>query len=382
MGVTEILPPFGTMSLSWAAARPGNWIYHCHYATHLSKLVELDTENGELDAGMLDHHMSDRPHQMFGLVMGINIAPKGPNLASTETPRALRIVLRERANVYGSQAGMSYVLDGTPEAGDSTALPVPGPLLLLERNKRVAVTLVNTSQEPAAVHWHGIELESYPDGVPGWSGSGKSILPSIAPGDSLTVRWTPPRAGSFMYHTHFNEAMQMGSGLYGPIIVLEPGERFDPVTDKILFFGTAGTATNPVFGPFPNFVMNGKTQPEAMDLKAGTRYRLRLFNLAGDSPLQVSLSAGDAPIDWRPVAKDGYPLPPSQSAPRAAVLVFEPGEIYDFEYTPATAQELTLRFGLVPPTPAPPPAQAAGPPPPSDAPPPSGSPPGPTRRPR
>ena len=72
-----------------------------------------------------------------------------------------------------------------------------------------------------------------------------------------------------------------------------------------------------------------------MNLKAGTRYRLRLFNLAGDSPLQVSLSAGDAPINWRPVAKDGYPLPPSQSAPRAAVLVFDPGEIYDFEYTPA-----------------------------------------------
>jgi FtsP/CotA-like multicopper oxidase with cupredoxin domain len=248
-------------------------------------------------------------------------------------------------------------------------------MLLLERGKRVAVTIVNQSEEPAAVHWHGIELESYPDGVPGWSGSGKTILPSIAPGDSVTVRWTPPRAGSFMYHTHFNETMQMGSGLYGPIIVLEPGERFDPETDKIFFFGTAGTGTNPVFGPFPSFVMNGKTQPEAMNLKAGTRYRLRLFNLAGDMPLQVSLDAGDAPIDWRPVAKDGYPLPSSQSAPHTAVLVFDPGEIYDFEYTPATAEELTLRFGPVPPPPAPP--QAAGAPPPSDAPPSADSPPGP-----
>ena len=376
MGVTEVLRPFGTMSLSWAADRPGNWIYHCHYATHLSKLVALDTENGRLDAGMLNHHMSDRPHQMFGLVLGISIAPKGASSASAETPRALRIVQRERANVYGSQAGMSYVLDGTPDAADTTALPVPGPMLVLERGKRVAVTIVNQSEEPASVHWHGIELESYPDGVPGWSGSGKTILPSIAPGESLTVRWTPPRAGSFMYHSHFNESMQMGSGLYGPIIVLEPGERFDPETDKILFFGTAGTGTNPVFGPFPSFVMNGKTQPEPMTLKAGTRYRLRLFNLAGDMPLQVSLNAGDAPINWRPVAKDGYPLPPSQSAPRAAVVVFDPGEIYDFEYTPATAEELALRFGPVPPPPAPPPA--AGAPPPSDAGPPTDSPPGPT----
>ncbi|HSB56175.1 MAG TPA: multicopper oxidase domain-containing protein [Gemmatimonadales bacterium] len=363
MGVTEILPPFGTMSLSWAADRPGNWIYHCHYATHLSKLVALDTENGVLDDGMLHHHMSDRPHQMFGLVLGITIAPKGANPASAETPRALRIVQRERPNIYGSQAGMSYVLDGTPDAADSTALPIPGPMLLLERGKRVAVTIVNQSQEPAAVHWHGIELESYPDGVPGWSGSGQTILPSISPGDSLTVRWTPPRAGSFMYHSHFNEAMQMGSGLYGPIIVLEPGQRFDPETDKILFFGTAGTAQNPVFGPFPHFVLNGKAQPEAMNLRAGTRYRFRLFNLAGDMPLMVSLNAGDAPINWRAVAKDGYPLPPSQAVSRAAVLMFDPGEIYDFEYTPAAPGELTLRFGPMPPPPAPPPPPGSPPPP-------------------
>lgn len=363
MAVTEVLQPFATMSLSWYAARPGNWIYHCHYATHLSTLVALDTKNGMLDSSMLAHHMSDRPHQMFGLVMGITIAPRGPNAEPSETPRAIRIIQREKPNVYGSQPGMSFVLDGTPEAADSVALPVPGPLLLLERGKRVAVTIVNQSKQAASVHWHGIELESYPDGVPGWSGSGKNILPSIAPHDSLTVRWTPPRAGSFMYHSHFNEAMQMGSGLYGPIIVLDPGQRFDPETDRILFFGTAGTSQNPVFGPFPSFVLNGKTQPEAMNLRAGTRYRFRLFNLAGDMPLMVSLNAGDAPISWRAVAKDGYALPPSQSISRAAVLVFDPGEIYDFEYTPAAPGELTLRFGPVPPPPAPPPPPGSPPPP-------------------
>jgi FtsP/CotA-like multicopper oxidase with cupredoxin domain len=377
MAVTEVLQPFATTSLSWYADRPGNWIYHCHYAVHLSHLVELDTENGTLDHSMLAHHMSDRPHQMFGLVMGITIAPKSTSPEPTETPRAIRIVQREKPNVYGSQSGMSYVVDGTAEAADSGALPVPGSTLVLERGKRVAVTIVNQSNEAASVHWHGIELESYPDGVPGWSGSGKNILPSIAPHDSLTVRWTPPRAGSFMYHTHFNEAMQMGGGLYGPIIVLEPGQRFDPETDKILFFGTAGTVQNPVFGPFPGFIMNGKTQPEAMNLKAGTRYRFRLFNLAGDRPLLVSMNAGDAPITWRAVAKDGYPLPASQATSRPAVLTSDPGEIYDFEYTPAAAGELTLKFGPVPEPPPPPPAPGAAPPPapPPDSPPPPAPPP-------
>ena len=337
MAVTEIVAPFQTISFSWQAARPGNWIFHCHYAAHLSTLVALDTERGTMDQAMLDHHTSDRPHQMFGLVMGLTVTPNGKAEASSGSPRSIRIVQRERPNGYGTQPAMSFVMDGTPEAGDSTAMPVPGPVLLLERGKPVAVTIVNQSNDHAAVHWHGIELESYPDGVPGWSGSGRNVLPAIAPGDSLTVRWTPPRAGSFMYHSHFSEAKQMGSGLYGPIIVLEPGEQFDPETDWILFFGTAGSGVNVITGPFPNYVMNGSQQLAAMELKAGTRYRFRLFNLAGDLPTMVSLNQGDKPVEWRPVAKDGYPLAETQAVAKPAVLVFDPGEIYDFEFVPARA---------------------------------------------
>ena len=367
MAVTEILNPLETMSLAWKAARPGNWIFHCHYATHLSKLVALDTKEGDMDMAGMSHHMSDKPHQMFGLVMGISIKPSGTVARSIETPRAIRIVQREKPNVYGSQPGMSFVVDSTPEARDPSAMPVPGPALFLERDKPVAVTVVNQSNDHATVHWHGIELESYPDGVPGWSGSGTNILPSIAPHDSLTVRWTPPRAGSFMYHSHFNEAQQMGSGLYGPIIVLDKGQHFDPETDKILFFGTAGAVENPIFGPFPDLVLNGQKQPAPMNLKAGTHYRFRLFNLAGDSPTWVTLNAGDQPVMWRAVAKDGYPLPPVQATSRPASLVFDPGEIYDFEYTPSTSGELVLKFGLpsflLPPADAPAPPPGAPPPP-------------------
>lgn len=83
----------------------------------------------------------------------------------------------------------------SPAASDPAALPLPGPTLILRRDERVAVDLVNQSHEPAAVHWHGIELESWADGVPGWSGPGDRILPAIPPGDSLTVGFTPDRAG-------------------------------------------------------------------------------------------------------------------------------------------------------------------------------------------
>ena len=370
MAVTEVLAPFQTLSLAWKAERPGNWIYHCHYAAHLSDLAALDTEKGMLDESMLSHHTSDRPHQMYGLVMGISVAPKGPAVAATGPERKIRIVQRQKPNVYGSEPGMSFVMDGTPEAANPDALSIPGPTLVLERGKPVAVTIVNQSSDHAAVHWHGIELESYPDGVPGWSGSGKNVLPSIKPGDSLTVRWTPPRTGSYMYHSHFREAHQMGSGLYGPIIVVEPGQKFDPETDRVLFFGAAGPPGNVVFGPMPKFLLNGQAQPDAMNLKAGTKYRFRFFDLAGDAPLLVSINAGEAPIQWRAVAKDGYPLPPSQAVSKPAVLMFDPGEIYDFEITPSAAGELALKFGLPPFLTAPPPPPPPGTPPLPFAPPP------------
>ncbi len=369
MAVTQIVVPFQAIEISWKADRPGNWIYHCHYAAHLSRLIALDTENGVTDMAAMDQHKSDRPHQMFGLVMGITVAPKGPAIAYSAPDRVIRIVQREKPGVYGDQPAMSYVMEDSKHAADPAAMPVPGPTLILDRGKRVQVTIVNQSDDHAAVHWHGIELESYPDGVPGWSGSTGNILPPIAPHDSLTVRWTPPRAGSFMYHSHFSEAKQMGAGLYGPIIVLAPGEKFNPETDRVLFFGTAGTVRNVIEGPFPRIVMNGSAAPGPMELKAGTRYRFRLFNLAGDAPTQVSLNQDGKPIEWRAVAKDGYPLPTTQALMKPAVLVFDPGEIYDFEITPAKAGELTLRFGIPDFLLPPPPPPGAPPAPPSPFPP-------------
>lgn len=77
------------------------------------------------------------------------------------------------------------------------------------------------------MHWHGIELESYYDGVPGWTGRGPQVTPVIAPGEEFVARFAPPRAGTFIYHTHWHDIVQLAGGLAGPLVVLEPGEEFD-----------------------------------------------------------------------------------------------------------------------------------------------------------
>jgi FtsP/CotA-like multicopper oxidase with cupredoxin domain len=223
-------------------------------------------------------------------------------------------------------------------------MTTPGPTLVLERGRRVAITIVNQSHEPAAIHWHGIELESFPDGVPGWSGDQLSTLPAVAPGDSLTVRFTPPRAGTFMYHSHFNELQQIAAGLYGAIVVVEPGTRHDGDGNRVLLFSDAAPTVNLLQGPFPSALLNGKAHPEPLELKAGKRYRFRVVNIRTDYEVRLQLLRDGAPVQWRLVAKDGADLPPHQATLRPADMRFGAGEIFDVEFTPERAGQMELRF--------------------------------------
>jgi FtsP/CotA-like multicopper oxidase with cupredoxin domain len=78
----------------------------------------------------------------------------------------------------------------------------------------------------------------------------------------------------------------------------------------------------------------------------GVTYRFRLINIRTDYTAVVSLRAGDQPLEWRPVAKDGADLPASQATVRPATITFAPGEIVDVEFTPRSAGDLALRFGM------------------------------------
>ncbi|MEP6990960.1 MAG: multicopper oxidase domain-containing protein [bacterium] len=346
MAVTEIVDPGQTMAMSWVPSRAGNWIFHCHFAGHLSQHVAMDTHEGIAAPAHEAMHMTDAPHQMYGLVLGIRVAPRGRQAQAPVNPRAIRMLVRERPDIYGTHPGYSFILGGTPAEARPDSLIVPGPVLVLVRGKPVAVTIVNNTLDRAAVHWHGIELQSYPDGVPGWSGSGKEILPSVAPGDSIVVRFTPPRAGTFMYHSHFNEFQQITSGLYGPIIVLEPGQTYNPDTDRVLMFSDEGPTTNVVTGPFPATMLNGSAHHAPLEFKAGVRYRVRVLSITGDAPIEVDLAEQGKTVDWRAMARDGMTLPASQAVMTHAHMVIDPGQIYDFQFTPHSAGDLTLTYGF------------------------------------
>ncbi len=353
LAVTELMPPGGTMTVRWVPVRQGNWLFHCHFAFHISDEQFLAAPPDT--AGRAGQHSR---HHMAGLVLGIRVdaravrgtagrhgadpaggnAPPGSS-TSVQPGEAdrFRLLVRPARAPADSAHLMSYALqEGSAEPAADSA-PVPGPLLLLERGRPVRITVVNRLAEPTAVHWHGIELESYPDGVPGWSGTADRRLQAIAPGDSFTAEFTAPRAGTFIYHSHANELVQIQGGLYGPLIVAEPGTTYDTAGNRVVVVG--GLFRNDsAFG-----VVNGRLEPAPITIRAGRSYRFRLINI-GDARTYFGLrrAAPDTSlVAWRAVAKDGADLPPSQAV-AAGRLLTGPGETADFEVRADRPGELRL----------------------------------------
>jgi FtsP/CotA-like multicopper oxidase with cupredoxin domain len=157
----------------------------------------------------------------------------------------------------------------------------------------------------------------------------------IQPGASFVVTFTPPRAGTFIYHTHLDDIRQLSSGLYGPIIVLEPGQSLDPERDRVILISVKGPSDN------TPILLNGDAEPGPIELKQGVRYRFRFINITPHDPLlTVSLLAGSAPVTWRAIANDGADLPVSQATERPARQTVSVGETCDFEFQPRSTAEL------------------------------------------
>jgi FtsP/CotA-like multicopper oxidase with cupredoxin domain len=187
------------------------------------------------------------------------------------------------------------------------------------------------------VHWHGLEIESYFDGVAGVGGYPNRLTPAIPPNDSFEMRITPPRAGSFMYHTHINDVRQQGTGLYGAFVILEEGEAWDPETDRVLLIGNA------IREQGRSVVLNGATELPPTEFKVGTTYRLRLMNITlGSARARVRLSKDGDPVMWLPVAKDGFDIPLARRLRTRSEQMVSVGETFDFEYTPSEAGEMRI----------------------------------------
>ncbi len=337
--VTERLAAGRTYALTWKPTRPGNWLFHCHDNAHLLPGGSLDGRPPEKNAHA--RHVENHALEMMaGPVMGITVTGASTERAAATTSRRrqLRLVARVDEGGTPDEPAFGYTLENGKSSTPSPPPYLPGPTIVLKRGEPVSITVVNQLPEPTAVHWHGIELESYYDGVAGFAGEGKRIAPAIPPGGSFEARFTPPRAGTFIYHTHIDEVRQQQAGLSGALLVLDSPATYDPQHDVVLL------VTAPRHDPAADVVLlNGSSTPAPLEMRAGERYRLRLINVHTFRPsMRMRLLRESTFLSWRGIAKDGMDLPADQRIEGKSEIQMGNGETYDFEYTPSGSGDIRL----------------------------------------
>lgn len=115
---------------------------------------------------------------------------------------------------------------------------LPGPTLRLKQGRPVRIRVDNELGEETSVHWHGIRLHNAADGVPGLTQQ------PIGKGESHLYEFTPPDAGTYLFHSH--SGLQLDRGLYGALIVEASDEAGSYDHDEVIVLddwldGIAGT---------------------------------------------------------------------------------------------------------------------------------------------
>ena len=204
----------------------------------------------------------------------------------------------------------------------------PGPTIEAVEGDRVRLLVTNKLPEHTTVHWHGILLPAGMDGVGGLN------QPHIKPGETYVYEFTLRQHGTYMYHPHADEALQMALGMFGFLIIhpRAPKRKIDrdfcvfPMEWRI----EPGTMTpNPAtMLDFNAFTFNGRSFPGTAPLvvKTGDRVRVRFANVSMDShPIHFHGHR------WWVTETDGGQIPESGWWPETTVNV-PPGTTRTVEF--------------------------------------------------
>jgi manganese oxidase len=211
--------------------------------------------------------------------------------------------------VKGYPRVLAWTLDGT----------VPGPVIRVTAGDHVRITLTNHFPVGTALHWHGLLVPTDADGVPGVG------MKPIMPGQTYTYDFTvhDQDVGTHMYHSHYDDMVQVPGGLYGSFIVdPRPGTaqaqqaiQADVVADQFVS----------ELGQF--YVINGKSFPDTqvIHVKHGQTVHMRIYGI-GEMIHPMHLHGHTFNL----VAQDGHMLPQPQQKDTIEVV---PGETYDITFT-------------------------------------------------
>ncbi len=242
---------------------------------------------------------------------------------------------------------------------------IPGPTLEFTEGEYAVIYVKNEMSVETSVHWHGIIIPNFFDGVP------YLTTPPIRPGETFKYEFPIAQNGTYWYHSH--TMLQEQSGVFGSLLINPKEKTLDYDKDLVFMLSDwtnekpmnvlrnlkrgnewyglkKGTSTplNKViargaFGAqldfwrqrmegadiadiyYPAFLVNGQQQPEYPDFKAGEKVRLRIINGSASSQFWMTFG-GDMPTL---VSADGLNVEPIQKDKTFIAIA----ETYDFIVT-------------------------------------------------
>jgi manganese oxidase len=158
----------------------------------------------------------------------------------------------------------------------------PGPTIECVEGDKLRIFVTNKLPEHTTIHWHGMLLPSGMDGVGGLT------QPHIKPGKTMVYEWQVKKSGTFMYHPHADEMVQMAMGMMGSFIVHPRDPKF-MLADRDFVFLLATYAIEPgTYTPkvvemtdFTHWTFNSRVFPgiDHLAVRKGDRVRVRIGNL-------------------------------------------------------------------------------------------------------
>jgi FtsP/CotA-like multicopper oxidase with cupredoxin domain len=158
----------------------------------------------------------------------------------------------------------------------------PGPTIECVEGDKVRIFVTNKLPEHTTVHWHGILLPNGMDGVGGLN------QPHIAPGKTFVYEFEMNKSGTFMYHPHADEMVQMAMGMMGFIVVHPRNPSFMRVDRDFVFLLNAFLIHPGAYTPtvaemtdFNLWTWNSRVFPgiDVLPVRLGDRVRIRIGNL-------------------------------------------------------------------------------------------------------
>lgn len=224
---------------------------------------------------------------------------------------------------------------------------IPGPNLEFTEGEFAVIHVTNNLDHETSVHWHGLILPNFYDGVP------YLTTPPIAPGETFTYQFELKQAGTYWYHSH--TGLQEQRGVYGSIqinpkekpvaydkdlvLVLSDWMDENPASqlknlkrgnewylikkkqvqswDKIIKKGAVGAKLKMMWQRMPDFaisdnfydtfLINGKNQQEYPSFQPGEKVRVRFVNASAASYYWLTFGGANDPML---IASDGQNVVP------------------------------------------------------------------------